>query len=493
MGAQISPDGTEIAYRTPDFGWRAMPAGGGPSRPLIDDPMQRDVVWADDGFIYSWSLNQWVRTPEEGGASEPISADDTPTQRAFAEQLLPGGRELLVTAIQGPSATIGLLDLATGALREVGPGANARYIEPGYLVFGTDDGFLSAGPFDLAAGDFTGPVVPILDGIAGFSLSDSGTLMYRVRRSQGHEFVWLDRNGGETPAAPGWIAPRLDGRGFDLSADGRRIAFSAQGPDDSPDVWIRELPDGALTRLTDDPGQEWGPRWLPGGERVTYTSGVTGGRLTLSRRADGAGAVDTLFDGSQDAPSAELSADGDWLVLRVGRDGGRFRHIAVARPGVGADPPELILGEDYNAFTPTLSPEGDDLAYVSDESGRWEVYIRPFPDVESQRLQVSNDGGHGPVWSPAGDELFYVDDALRLHAVRIQTSPQLRVVDREVLFDLPEGTFGLQSMIGVHVVASPDGQRFLIAREAEDEAADGDPGIVVVLNWVEELKRILDG
>jgi serine/threonine-protein kinase len=493
MGAAISPDGTQIAYRGEDFGWRAIAAVGGPSRPLIDDPMQRRVVWGDDGFVYGWSLDEWVRTREEGGALASLSGGEGPTGRADAEQLLPGGRGLLVTTFQGGSGTIAILDIGAGALREVGPGQGARFIEPGYLVFRTDDGFLSAGPFDLSTGAFTGPVVPILDNVADFDVSDSGTLLYRTDQSPGYEFVWLDREGRGTPAAPGWMAPPgLTPRGFDLSPDGRRIAFSADGPDGSPDVWIRELPDGALTRLTDDPGQEWNPRWLPGGERVTYTSGVTGGRLTLSRRADGAGGVDTIFDGSRDAPSAELSPDGEWLVLRVGREGGRLRYIAAARPGAEAEPPEVILGEDYNAFTPALSPDGRHLAYVSDESGRWDVYARPFPDVEASRLQVSNEGGSGPVWSPSGDELFYVDEQLRLNSVRIETSPRLRIVEREVLFAMPDETFGLRNMVGIHVEVSSDGERFLVARRAAGEETAAAPGLVVVLNWIEELKRLLE-
>ncbi|MBT8402580.1 MAG: PD40 domain-containing protein, partial [Gemmatimonadetes bacterium] len=414
--------------------------------------------------------------------------------RGSPDQLLPGGRELLISTGFASSPSIAILDLETGALREVGPGRSAHYLEPGYLVFSSDEGSLSAGPFDLSSGEFTGPVVPLLDGVQGFGLSDSGTLLYTVDRSRGYEFVWIDREGRETPAAPGWTAPAsLTSRGFDLSPEGRRIAFTAEGPDGGPDVWIRELPDGALTRLTDDPGEEWNPRWHPEGGRVTYTSGVTGGRLTLSRRADGAGAVDTLFDGSQDAPSAELSPDGEWLVLRVGREGGRFRHIAAARPGLGAAPPELILGDGYNSFTPALSPDGGHLAYVSDESGRWEVYVRPFPDVDAARLQLSNDGGRGPVWSPSGDELFYVDDELRLTAARIETSPELRVLDRQVLFPMPEGTFGLQSQIGINMDVSSDGQRFLIARPAASDDATDQPGVIVVLNWIEELKEILGG
>ena len=228
---------------------------------------------------------------------------------------------------------------------------------------------------------------------------------------------------------------------------------------------------------------------MPSGDRLTYSVGVTGGRAMVARRANGTGPVDTLVGPSLDAPDVQLGPDGEWAVLRAGRSGGRTRFIAAARLGPDAAPPGLILGEDYNAEQPDLSPDGRWLAYTSDETGRDEVYLRPFPDVGADRIVVSTDGGLQPHWSRDGREIFYVSLSGEMVAARFESGPDARITAREGLFMLPSGVVGLNSGLATNYDVAADG-RFLLAREVDDPEATS-PGLVLVQHWITEVEEAL--
>ncbi|MEJ2206858.1 MAG: protein kinase [Gemmatimonadota bacterium] len=494
LNPSISPDGLEVAFGDRSFdGVRTVRIDGGPVRMLM--AASAYAFWGEDGFIYALDGAEGIfRVPAGGGEPERVSGPVPGASMQYVTDLLPGGQRALVTLVGGdipnPVADVALLDLTTGETRRILPGWGARFIEPGYLVF-VADGTLNGTRFDPGAGRLGEPLVPLMDGVDDFSLSETGTLVYRPALTSREEFVWVSREGAVTPVAQDWTVEGLVGRGFELSPDGRRLVLTTSGDEPgTEDVWVKELPDGPLQRLTFGEGPAWGPRWTASGERVTYTSGQTGGRLTLSRRFNGTGPVDTLFGGfgdSLDAPDAQLDPTGEWLVLRVGVSGGRERHIAAGRPGPDEDPPALIVGGPYNAAQPALSPDGRLLAYISDESGRNEVYVRPFPDVGADRVLVSTEGGLQPRWSRDGTELFYVGAGTEMTAARIAWEPVIRVVSREELFTIPIDHVGLDSPLATNYDVAANGQRFLVARSVSDPD-DVTPGLVVVLNWVEEMR-----
>ncbi|HSM05163.1 MAG TPA: protein kinase [Longimicrobiales bacterium] len=495
LDPSVSPDGTEVTFGGPSRrGVTVVRLDGGPVRMLLPDYL--NPHWAEDGYIYASGIRDGItRVPATGGPAERISGPIPGVSIQRVTDVLPGARSALLTLSSGSEPAlvleIAVLDLTTGEARRLIPGSEAVYVPPGYLVFITAEGDLAGARFDARAGALDGPVVPLVAGVNDFALSSSGTLVYDAAPPPNHEFVWVDRSGVLSAAIPGWSVSGLTPRGFELSPDGTRLALTLTG--EAPgiqDVWVKELPDGSAQRVSSGDRQAWGPRWMPSGDRLTYSSGVTGGRAMVSRRATGTGPVDTLVGPTLDAPDARLGPDGEWVVLRAGRAGGRTRFIATARLGPDGEPPKLILGEDYTAEQPDLSPDGRWLAYTSDETGRDEVYLRPFPDVGADRIVVSTDGGLQPHWSRDGREIFYVSFSGEMVAAGFQAEPDARITTRERLFTLPDGILGFNMGFATNYDVAEDG-RFLLAREVEDPELDA-PGLVLVQNWVTELEAALN-
>jgi len=224
-----------------------------------------------------------------------------------------------------------------------------------------------------------------------------------------------------------------------LSPDGRRLAIGLNTRE-GDDIWIKELDDGALTRLTFDAAEDARPAWTPDGQSVMYFSydrnnPERSGDLYV-RRADGATAAELLLDEEPSLWTVHPSPSGGWWLLQATGTAGDIR---VFRPGVDTASTPLLCAEGYNEVAPALSPDGRFLAYASDESGRQEVYVRPFPDVETARWTVSTAGGNSPVWSHAGGELLYLTLDSAMASVRVETRPTFRVLDRRVLFQLGAG------------------------------------------------------
>jgi len=259
----------------------------------------------------------------------------------------------------------------------------------------------------------------------------------------------------------------------------------------SEEIWVKELPDGGLLRLTRDGRQSWGPRWAGTGDRITYTQGTTGSRAVLSRRADGIGTADTILGGILDAPDAQLAPDSGWLVLRIGMDAGRYRQVIARRLGPNADSTIFVTDTAFHAVEPALSPDGRLLAYASNESGQFEVYVRSFPDISVGRIPVSTNGGTQPKWSRSGQELFFVSADGQMMGARIETTPSLRVRDRQPLFTIAPDYLGLANTGATNYEVASDGRRFLLAREVQSRAASRGTNLIVVQNWIEELKRVL--
>jgi len=214
------------------------------------------------------------------------------------------------------------------------------------------------------------------------------------------------------------------------------------------------------------------------------------------QRADGTGQPELLYDAEAQLAQGFWSPGGEWLVMRTTTGTGvGGRDIHAIRPGVDSVPLRL-LAEDYDEAAPAISPDGRWLAYGSNETGSYEVFVRPFPNVNDGKVQVSNAGGTSPLWATNGRELIYHDRQAALVAVSFETEPSFRVTGRTPLFTVPEGYVGrggTNSFItGLYDVA-PDG-RFLMMRPAGDASpAEGESGeqprIVLVLNWFEELTR----
>ncbi len=244
------------------------------------------------------------------------------------------------------------------------------------------------------------------------------------------------------------------------------------------DIWTYDLARGTSTRLTFAPEPEDWPLWTPDGRRIVFGSGQD----LVWKAADGTGEVERLATGLPAPPRPSgWSSDGMSVVY----DEARFSDIFLLPLDAGGQP-QALIASDFDNFNPVLSPDGRWIAYTTDESGRYEIYVRPFPAVGSGRWQISTAGGDNPVWSPNGRELIYQRGNV-LMRVPIVTTPVFSPGTAEVLFQ--GAYFWGAGLTGRAYDIAPDGQRFLMIKESGETA--GEQRIVVVENWFEELKRLV--
>jgi Tol biopolymer transport system component len=265
-----------------------------------------------------------------------------------------------------------------------------------------------------------------------------------------------------------------------LSPDGRSIAVELARSAKS-DVWVKQLPGGPFSRITFGDTNYTRPSWSADGSEVMFLGDRgDGGGVPFLRRADGVGQATRQLPATIAFGHAFESNDGQWLILRrvIGDIGNG--DIMAAKVGDTTRIPLVATGATET--TPALSPDGNWLAYASNESGTFEVYVRPFPHVATARWQVSTAGGTAPIWSHSGKELFFRNTHGDLVAAQVRTAPSFSVGEQKALFGLGSFTFG--GPVPLYAIA-PDDKRFLMLRET----TAGLSGMLVVSqNWFEELK-----
>jgi serine/threonine-protein kinase len=383
----------------------------------------------------------------------------------------------------------------------------AWYSPTGHLVYVRPDGALFATPFDLDALEITGGPIPLFDGVAnGFAraeiqLSADGTMLFEGSAASGTtvgEVVWVARSGEATPVDDGFRFNMPEGRAsVRLAPDGGRIAYAAD-VDGNVDIWIKDLSDGATSRLTFREGIDSQPVWSPDGESITYVSSTSPSPAALmegltqifTRRTDGAGSTAGLP--VEGLVPRGWSPDYEWLLLYRGSAGSDRveRDILAIRPDVDAEPSPLLAREDVEELYPALSPDGRWIAYVSNETGQREIFVRPFPNVDEGQWQVSLNGGESPLWAHNGRELFFLDPSTR----------EIKAAD----FTTTANTFRRGQITSLFTIGSeyaalsldyfydvgPDDDRFIMVRRygTTDESA---PVVILVQNFFEELERMM--
>ncbi len=492
----ISPDGNWVGFRgiLGDDTLKKVSIHGGP--PVVLNEGFGNIAgasWGTDGNIIFGTMVAigLFRVSAAGGEEreELTTLEEGESAHRWPE-ILPGGRTVLFTVQRGRGEVnreIVALNLETGERKLLIPGgSNPHYAATGHIVYGAD-GTLRAVPFDLDAVEVKGDPVPVLEGVvtlnrgdAHFSLAKDGTLVYvpgtRGGFAEQQTFVWVDREGREEPVA---AEPRAYAE-FSLSPDGTKIAVRVG--DQNPDVWIYDLVRDTQMRLTFDPAIEVFPIWTPDGQRVAFGSS----EAPLSwKAADGTGEVETLVESSSNQFPQAFSPDGTALVFQDRKSLGTDLGMLSLE---GERISTLLMETEFSERSAALSPDGRWMAYQSNESGQFEVYVRPFPDVNGGRWQVSSGGGGWPLWSPAGRELFYVGSE-GMMAVPIETEPTFTQGTVDLLFDL--GPYRTPSEApNRRIDISPEGDRFLMLKEGG--GSDGNTpaaSINIVLNWFEELKE----
>ena len=502
-GPFVSPDGQWVGFvdRLSGHVLKKVAVTGGPAVTVatLDTAGPMGATWAPDDTIIVATASVATglqRVAAAGGPMTVLTRPDRAQGEAdhFWPEMLPGGRAVLftITSLTGglDAAQVAVLDLQTGARRIlVRGGSHAHYVSSGHLVYAAA-GTLRAVPFDLARLETRGPSVTVVPDVVTTSnggvdavVAGNGTLAYVSGSAEetARTLVWVDREGHETPipAPPRpYLLPML-------SPDGTRVVLYAN--DQEHDLWLWDLARMTLTRLTSVPGQDGAEVWTPDSRRLIFTSERAGVKNLFGQAADGTGAVERLTESSNIQYPTGVSPDGRRLIFteeaqRTGND-----VMAIELDETRKVTP--LVHSTFNERNGIISPDGRWLAYEANESGRFEVSVRPFPNVDSGHWQVSTNGGTRPIWTRSGQELVYVSPTGALMGVGVAGGPSWAATTPTLL--VKEGYFTNPPWWGRMYDISADGQRFLMLKEAGADGTAAPVSIIVVQHWGEELKRLV--
>jgi Tol biopolymer transport system component len=478
----ISPDGRSVAF-VAHGALKTMSLDGGPAVTVA--PRGDAPSWGEAGTLYFGLDGVIHRIQATGGDPATVTKRADNTRHGFPD-VLPDGRGLLLTVLIGPPAQsrIAVVGPDGGEPREILAGTMARYSTTGHIVYATSGGTMMAAPFDLRRLEVTGPSVALFQGVAvditsatQFAMSASGTFVYRTGGRPLTELVWVDRGGKAAAVDSTWTR---DLGSPALSPDGTHATVAVQG-EASMDVWVKRLDRGPGVRLTAEGSRSDYPSWAPDGQSVSYTSNRAGPLFDLwTRRADASAPAALLLDQERALAEALWSPDGRWLIYRTSSNERGAGDILAVRPG-GNAPPVPLATSGFMELAPAISPDGRWLAYSSNETGRSEIFVVPFPDAGAAKWPVSDGGGTEPAWSRDGRELFYRSGAGDLVAVRVGEQGSFSVGTSTTLFSAAQ--YASTSVHRQYDVA-PDGRRFLMIRPLYREGVNQ---LVLVQHFATDL------
>jgi Tol biopolymer transport system component len=492
----FSADGQSLGFFA-QAKMRKVSLHGGPAVLLGDAPVPHGASWAaDDTIIYAPNFGSGLlRISATGGAPQILTKPNPKDQEISHRwpQVLPGGKHVLFTIQVGSGssyddARIAVLSLETGKWRSLLTGGSyARYVPSGHIVYARA-GSLMAVPFDLSHMELRGALVPVQEGLvttaltsggAEYDVTPSGLLAYVPGSAKApvRSLVWVDRTG----TAKVLPAPARVYSSPHLSPDGKQLAVVINDDGDLA-VWIYEFARNTLTRLTFGPGNSSSPVWTPDGRRVIYSTRTTGfGYPSFhSKLADGSGKEEALsnkeFDDPGVAPLVE-SPDGKTLLFITHSATGEQAINALALDGSQNVQP--FLQSSFNLNGPRFSPDGRWVTYMTDESGRREICVQPFPGPGGKWM-ISTEGGESPRWAHNGREIFFFAGD-ELMSVDVETQPAFKAGTPRALFsatgDLGYGNYDV----------APDSQHFLMIKQ--EDISTSPKELNVILNWSEELAR----
>jgi serine/threonine protein kinase len=498
-----SPDSNQIGFATVPGGpgeLRRVSVHGGPSSRVCELPGQfLGGTWSPDGEIIVFSalvdgFGLLHEVPSGGGAAKPLTGQQGAAgltgqrEDRNSPHFLPpeaGPRVLLYAdAGLGSDSTLVAHDLSSGRREMLGSGTLPVYSPSGHLVFqatafGQD---ILAAPFSLKSLQVTGERFPLRQGARYPSVARDGTLALLERSaSPMQQMVWRDRHGAKI----GTIGqPQMFLRKPELSPDGRRVLVLSNESGNA-DIWVHDIGRGVRQRLTFDPAPEDQAIWLPTGDRVSFASARRhggGGADIYVQSADGNGEAQPLVASPAGEWNNDWTADEKYMIFVHGRTNLNLYYLKRKDDRSGYDLVPFITGS-LNIVSSKLSPGGSHVAYESNESGRFEIYVQSFPGGGG-KLQVSESGGRQPRWRRDGKELFYVKGT-DVYAVPVTMAGGFSAGRPKRLFEAHpvSGTF---ERPGHQYTVTPDGQKFIIVEYAEGEAAA--PTIQVVQNWFAEFK-----
>ena len=526
----FSPDGTWIGFASQNQ-LRRVPLAGGTVTPIAPVSGPAGATWLpDDTIVYQpFSLGgNLKRVPAAGGT--PVDV----TRRAAGENIhrwpqgLPGGRSILFSVARagvGDEGEIVVQSLETGERRTVHRGgSHARYLASGHLVF-VRNATLFAALFDLDSLALTSDPVPVVSGVssngvegtAQYTVSDSGVLAFLPSRATpdgGLPIHWLDSTGQTSRLFPellSWGTPRF-------SHDGQQLAVTIG--DTRPggvgtDIWVIDIKRGLRTKVTQDPGSDVVPIFTPDDSGVIFASTRHGGPSNLYwKRADGIGEAYRLTTSPSVQFPASVHPSGGWIAVQQGVPPEPSQVVFVpirsenGRITVTGEKPLVLAGGNFRLVQPAFSPDGRWVAFVSNESGGYTVFVRPFPALDHQ-VHVSIDRAADPRWSRTSNDLLFtlMPESIRStgaivgHAGGRIMAARYRVVNGRFESDVPrpwsDGEVAFTpvgAQIGGNVDLHPDGRRLAVASPvAKTAAATGNEQVVMMYEFFEEIRRRLAG
>ncbi len=495
LEATFSADGQWIAFIA-DFTLKKVSLNG-PVVSLTKVGDSRGLSWvSDDSLFYTPDATGGVfQISSNGGEPRAITkVDEAKKERTHRwPQAFPGGKAVLFTvgSVDKPddydSSNIEAVVLATGERKLIIQGASvARYVPTGHLIFARD-GVLYGIGFDINRLAVNGKPVPLLVGVAGdkttgavhFSISNDGTLVYLPGSSTSAQrsLTWVDKKGGQTTVD----IPRGQFNDVRISPDGSRVAL-VQGSSMSGDVWVYDFARETLTRLTFNTTNAT-PVWSADSKYIYYVSVDSGADETtiLRRPADGSQDAAKVVTITHQAYLKAILADGETALLDAQRQTADANIVTVVlKPDAK---PTTLINTQFNEFGASASPDGRWLAYQSNESGRPEIYVRELVG-SGGRWPISRGGGEEPRWSPDGKELYYRVNS-QLMAVPVETRSAFHAGTPNSLFN---EVYDLRSNSGETYDVDPRGGRFLMNRPPKEDTS---AQIRIVLNWFEELRRLV--
>jgi hypothetical protein len=486
----FSPDGQWVGFFQGGK-LKKLFANGGAALTLCDAPAGRGAFWAPDNTIYFAPITGAgiSKVSASGGAPQMVTTLESKKGEITHRwpELLPGGETLLFvveTNSGADGAQIVARSLKTGEQKLlIQGGTYPHYLQSGHLVY-LHMATLMAVPFDPVRLGLKGAPAPVIEGVmptpgitggAELTVSNTGSLVYvpgSGNQLGNNTLVWVDRKGGVQPVG----APERQYQQPQLSPDGQRLVVDSLG-----DIWVYDLQRGTLTRLTFQGRGNNRPFWTPDGKRIAFTADRGTGTNWFWKLADGTGPEEQLTKSQHFRNAASISPDGKigFYTENDPKNGADIWTVQLD----GERKATLFLQTPFDENVPNISPDGRWLAYLSNESGRDEIYVRAFPGP-SGKWQISTDGGANPVWARSGKELFY-QNGDKMMVVDIAGDAALRAGTPRMLFQGKYETVG--GGRGRNYDVSPDGQRFIMIKAGSSN--ERSPQMIAVMNWFTELRQ----
>jgi serine/threonine-protein kinase len=496
----FSPDGQWVGFFA-DGKLKKMPVQGGGAVTLCDATgLLKGASWSDDGIIVAGFNGAGLLEVSAGGGAPTVltrlSREKGETSHGWP-QILPGAETVLFTAYGGEAfddSEIDAISLKTGERRTVYKGGFfGRYLSDGHLVF-LRRNILYAAPFDLRRLVLTAAPQPVIEEVNGnvngggdIDFSRNGAVVYVRTKGPSfrHFLAWLDSKGRGQPieTTPGiYESPRF-------SPDGKRLAYSLPAGPVQADIWVKDIERGTVSRLTHLPGRSNVPLWTPDGRGIVFVATHHNNPGLYWIRADGTGEAQLLK--SERLFPSSFSPDGKRLAYALMYPDRHAEIWTAPLEGDSGHPrfgkPEAFLRTSYAEMYPVFSPDGHWLAYTSNESGTFELYVRPFPGPEG-KLQVSTGGGSYPVWAHKQHQLFFLTPDWGIMVLDYAIQNGSFVPGRPRLW----GPKGLEFLGGNYPYdLGPDDERFAVVQDTAPAEQEQRPteSVVVLLNFFDELRR----